>query len=888
MFPSQTSKDCVTSKTFQIIYKNEEIVLEDVFTFRVSLCLDTADFLKQFQKITFQLTAELMFNEKDYVVDANTGFEWVSFRNLLLHFDLHRGLHYHLPVMFDYFHLSAVTLTIHGSLVTICQPYINSNKNDSTMWLTNYLKSEYKGDKRNAGRNANGESELKKVNLNQLQIQRLETTQWQLLSIIISAFLTLKRKMHEYYGILPPWQQAKIKFDSMFAEVSLDNLTELTKECFAKIDSVENFLNLSEALEEFKKAYFKNNSHTANGNEKLKADELANSIGHDLAYLSGLTIDQWNRFALLVGNSDRINQHLSKIHHLQRIKRFSEGFFCIEQPRPNLFGVCDANSSVFLETTEMIRKSAYFNLLPPCDVECVPVDGVSSNLPIIYEEKYESGSSETQQSSVQHIAARVCKSDDFHMSKCSTPTKHSSPSSSSSSPSSISSKANLKALFAKINYRNDKIKKAASVDENATPDHNNQLESVPGSQLTSNQTFNFYKNELFNSSSFDNKMKIFNLISSKEVIANYSKELSDKPIKLLSKDNQAKLKNLLKGTISLDQPAGSLFDLGRPETRRSWPNLLQLDHLLEPSSGELTNDDVQYRSDSVLDEESDQPPPQQQQQQVTCKRKTSKSKYARKSRQPIDPKSLLVSAYKNFPGTMYFPKPPKEFIIDEPAEEVNLKPIPVAIEVTDCHETKSSITTTTTLEDIQLNDLAIDLEEKSIISSSPQPIKSSVSCQNLLESVEHRKTSDTSLLGPMRGTNLSYQKSNSFNETKLTFVELLRSDHCLICCGSIKDRLDGSWPCMCKKKENGKKATSLSADTSPPTLRRVSTVGSDLIAFLHAKEDVRVQVSHKMKNMLFYSDFHNLASRIPYFQCEPDFRSLKYVTTLLLCCCCCC
>lgn len=47
-----------------------------------------------------------------------------STRTLQLNFHPARGLHYHLPVLFDYFHLAAVSLGIHASLIAMHQPYI--------------------------------------------------------------------------------------------------------------------------------------------------------------------------------------------------------------------------------------------------------------------------------------------------------------------------------------------------------------------------------------------------------------------------------------------------------------------------------------------------------------------------------------------------------------------------------------------------------------------------------------------------------------------------------------------------------------------------------------------------------------------------------------------
>ena len=58
------------------------------------------------------------------VVGAASPIECVSSRTLGLSFVPSKGLHYHLPVLFDYFHLSAVSLTVHCALTSIHQPYI--------------------------------------------------------------------------------------------------------------------------------------------------------------------------------------------------------------------------------------------------------------------------------------------------------------------------------------------------------------------------------------------------------------------------------------------------------------------------------------------------------------------------------------------------------------------------------------------------------------------------------------------------------------------------------------------------------------------------------------------------------------------------------------------
>lgn len=83
--------------------------------FQIEDILDRADFC---------LSVELWFTDQTFGPDQHSSISCVSSRMLQLHFSATKGLHYHLPVLFDYFHLAAVTLTIHASLVALHQPYI--------------------------------------------------------------------------------------------------------------------------------------------------------------------------------------------------------------------------------------------------------------------------------------------------------------------------------------------------------------------------------------------------------------------------------------------------------------------------------------------------------------------------------------------------------------------------------------------------------------------------------------------------------------------------------------------------------------------------------------------------------------------------------------------
>jgi hypothetical protein len=66
---------------------------------------------------------ELWYSETGFSAASAAAIECVSSRLLVLNVSASRGLHTHLPVLFDYFHLSAVSLTVHAALVALHQAH---------------------------------------------------------------------------------------------------------------------------------------------------------------------------------------------------------------------------------------------------------------------------------------------------------------------------------------------------------------------------------------------------------------------------------------------------------------------------------------------------------------------------------------------------------------------------------------------------------------------------------------------------------------------------------------------------------------------------------------------------------------------------------------------
>lgn len=75
--------------------------------------VDSKNIRQSIERAEFSLNVELWFGEQAPGIVLNL----ISSRTLQLNFHPIRGLHYHLPVLFDYFHMASVSLGIHASLI---------------------------------------------------------------------------------------------------------------------------------------------------------------------------------------------------------------------------------------------------------------------------------------------------------------------------------------------------------------------------------------------------------------------------------------------------------------------------------------------------------------------------------------------------------------------------------------------------------------------------------------------------------------------------------------------------------------------------------------------------------------------------------------------------
>ncbi|KAJ0178156.1 hypothetical protein K1T71_005979 [Dendrolimus kikuchii] len=381
------------SRAFQIMYRNEEVTLRDILHFRAHLLVDSRNLKESLERTEWSLGVELWCSEGA----QSSTLAPVSCRVLKLHFQPSQGLHYHLPVLFDYFHLSAVSITIHASLVALHQPYIKKSIMHYVQSCTPRSSKQWGKLMKNAGNfNTSGSFENvlfgstgKCAGGNSSKIAHARQVHAEVCGILLGSLEGLQSALNVCGStgvLLTPEESTS---NSVVGEVA------------------QRIKDLSDFGKNFQKS------------ECGEEEEWAMSAAHDIARLCAEVTLRWRAFLHHTTDRPHVHHALAARHHALRIKRFSECFFVLDNPRHSLAGCYDSNYQSYQSVGEVARRSRYLALLPPLPVHCIALDGDPHIMPIVFEDRYQDTAEFARRRSFLNSSASKSGSDPF---LCSEPT----------------------------------------------------------------------------------------------------------------------------------------------------------------------------------------------------------------------------------------------------------------------------------------------------------------------------------------------------------------------------------------------------------------------------------------------------------------------------------